>query len=302
MENSSKIVHVFQPEYWGEVDKFIKLSTTTYEFKNYEQRVLLGVKNHLLKSQRFFQIAKQILPDLDVDAKELRENGYSPARNRRNLAAALEGAITEIYSSVDCAAQVLYFVYGPTSRGFKKSTRRLFRDPQKITGSFPEALKEVISRVDWYDELRNLRDELTHGDVGSCYRDTATGNVEYTHSIFGAGEERHRIDDVFSWVKERGEKVNTFQGQVFRELNRTLKAGSMQQVCGFIDGRVLIRELDTSQPMDFNNGFCISYIWFEKPGMPSCPFQDKCGAYARPANEQKISRYIKQPDRNDKAE
>lgn len=154
-------VRIFAPEQWGQVDRFRILSPTTYNFTGHEKRVLAGVENHFHKALTFLRLAERLLPDLALDQAELDANGFTPAQNARNLAAVVEGVITELYSVVDCTAQVLHVVFGPTSRRFKGSTRRLFASPAAITGSFPDRLKELIKSVDWYDDLRSMRDELS---------------------------------------------------------------------------------------------------------------------------------------------
>jgi hypothetical protein len=84
--------------------------------------------------------------------------------NSQELSAVIEASILELYSSLDCTVKVLHAVYGHGSRSFPKSTRKLFHNYDKVTGSFPEELKEVFRTADWYDGLRYLRDELTHLD------------------------------------------------------------------------------------------------------------------------------------------
>jgi hypothetical protein len=44
---------------------------------------------------------------------------------------------------------------------------------------------------------------------------------------------------------------------------------------------MLMRNVDASAPLNFDNGTCIAYQWFELPENPSCPFLENCGAYHR---------------------
>ena len=60
------------------------------------------------------------------------------------------------------------------------------------------------------------------------------------------------IEDVFVWLTDTINKLNSFMGVVFRVLNSTLKSTLVQQVCGFVEGRILIRYLDPTEPLTFN--------------------------------------------------
>jgi hypothetical protein len=272
---------MFAPEKWGEVKRFRVLSPTTYKLRGHEKRVLVGVENHFHKAQTLLAMAEKMLPALALDEAELEENGFTPAQNAENLAAILEGVITELYSVVDCTAQFLHFIYGQTSRGFKKSTRRMFSHVNEITGSFPSRIKDIIRSCDWYEDLRKIRDELTHRDVGRCFRDRESGTVSYYHSSLWDGERIKPIDDIFVWVRTNMNAVNKFTGIVFHELNSNIVSGTISQVCGMVEGHMLIRRIDVSQPVDFNNGICLSAKSFEKPDFPTCPFAQECGAYKR---------------------
>jgi hypothetical protein len=280
---------MYAPERWGEVDRFRTLWPTTYAFRGRERRVLAGVENHFHKALTLLSIGESLLPTLDVDEAELEENGFTPARNARNLAAVLEGVITELYSVIDCTAEMLHIIYGPTTTRFRKSTRGLFHDVDKFSGSFPERLKELVRSANWYAELRNIRDELTHRDVGSCSQDRETGIVRYFHSSLWNGERIEPIEDIFGWLNEKRDAVNGFIGTVFHELNSTITGGTVTQMCGMVKGRLLMRLLDASKPIDFHNGHCLSAQWFENEEEYRCPFADECGAFQRKASPEQLS-------------
>ncbi|MGB3470329.1 MAG: hypothetical protein WBA51_05875 [Erythrobacter sp.] len=284
MPKVPEAVRMFAPERWGEVDRFRVLWPTTYKFEGFQKRVVAGVENHFHKALTLLQIAESLIPSLEVDETELEVRGFTPAQNARKLAAVLEGVITELYSVVDCTAKVLHLIYGPTSSRYKDSTRRLFAEADKITGSFPERLKNVIRAVTWYEELRRIRDELTHRDVGSCSKDPESEKIRYFHSSLWEGERLKPIEDIFGWVRTNVDAVNQFIGVVFNELNSNIKAGTVHQVCGMVEGRILMRMLDVAQPIDFDNGTCLSAQWFTEPENPDCPFAGNCGAFARRAS------------------
>lgn len=43
-----------------------------------------------------------------------------------------------------------------------------------------------------------------------------------------------------------------------------------------------------SQPINFDNGTCLSAHWFTEPGNPRCPFAQDCGAFARHATAEQL--------------
>jgi hypothetical protein len=89
------------------------------------------------------------------------------------------------------------------------------------------------------------------------------------------------VSDVFAFLEENVGHVNNFLGLVFGYLRKTLKSTPVSQTCGFVDGRILMRLVDPSQQITFDNGTCESFQWFEKEGAPKCPFVTRCGAYAK---------------------
>ncbi|TPJ13725.1 hypothetical protein FJW04_19115 [Mesorhizobium sp. B2-7-3] len=283
MPNVAEALRIFAPEKWGEVDRFLTLWPTTYQFQGHQKRVLAGVKNHFHKALTLFTMAESLVPSLKIDEAELDKHGFTPAQNARNLAAVLEAVITELYSVIDCTAKVLHIVYGPSSMRYRDSTRRLFAEVDAITGSFPERLKAAVRAATWYDDLRHIRDELTHRDVGSCSKDRETGVIRYFHSSLWDGERQRPIDDIFGWTKSNVDAVNAFIGVTFNELNASITSGTVTQMCGMVQGRMLMRVLDVSEPIDFNNGVCLSAQWFTQPGNPYCPFAESCGAFQRRA-------------------
>jgi hypothetical protein len=274
-------VRVFAPEQLGEVDRFANFYGGTYKFSDTEKRAVAGVRNHFQKAITLQSLAVKLKPGLDIDKKQLEERGYTPALNSHELSAVIEAAILELYSSLDCTVKVLHAVYGRGSRSFPGSTRRLFQNFEKVTGSFPDELKEAFRKADWYEGLLYLRDELTHLATGSCNLDHKTGVIQYMHLGMKLRGGVYVIEDVFAWLAEITNKLNGFMGSVFRVLNTTLKSTLVQQTCGFVEGRILLRYLDPTEPLTFDSGLCFAYQWFEKPENPTCPFVEQCGAYKR---------------------
>jgi hypothetical protein len=82
--------------------------------------------------------------------------------------------------------------------------------------------------------------------------------------------------------------VNEFTGTVFHQLNATITERTVTQMCGMVEGRMLMRMLDVAKPIDFHNETCLSAQCFELPGQPRCPFAEGCGAYARKATSEQL--------------
>ncbi|MBS0296160.1 MAG: hypothetical protein JSR45_07600 [Proteobacteria bacterium] len=271
---------MFAPEYWGTAERFSKLYQHSYAFRGAEQRAVSGVCAHFDKAITLRSLAEKLAPNLDLDEAEFAEKGFTPAANSRELSAVVEAVILELYAVVDCTAQVLKAAY-PSVRGFKKSVRGLFSDFEKFGEGFPESLKDALRAVTWYDELRFLRDELTHLTPGACHRDRDRRIVSYMHPGIMRGDRALILDDIFAWVDAAIANVNGFTGLVFAHLNTTLKPTPVQQICGVFAFRIFMRAVNPTEPLTFNSGTCISHQWFELPENPSCPFAPDCGAYAR---------------------
>jgi hypothetical protein len=273
----------FSPQHWGEFERFTQFWTTTYSFDRMTQKRLRGIYGHYRKAGYLFQIAKRIAPSLDLDAEQLKEHGYSPAHNAKELAAIIESVFCEQYCVLDCCRAVLCGVY-PNHKGIKKSTRSTFQNAHKgeLDDKIPLTIRETIANtIDWYPKLLRLRDELTHSNVGSCHRDEKTGNVMYMHDGLGTPDKSLVIEDVFADLKMYFDVINQMLGVVFRELNRTLIDSPIEMMCGVFGGRFYQRIVSPSQAIDTHGGICKSHVWFDLEEHPDCPFKDGCQAYLR---------------------
>jgi len=282
----AEAVLMFAPERWGQVDRFRRFCSTTYAFGERDQRAVTGVEAHFDKCVRLTSLAEKLRPNLQIDQAQLNERGVTPADNARELATVLEAAILELYSSVDCTVKVLRAIYGHSTRGFRDSTRGLFQNISKMSGSFPEALRPSIETAPWYWRLVHLRDELTHLATGSVHLKPETGLVWYIHHGLKDGDKPLIIDDIFGWLHEMIAEVNRFLGAVFQHLNGTLADKPTFQICGMVQGRILYRWLSPVGELTFDSGACGAWVWFEQPGNPTCPFRETCGAYRNKAPPQ----------------
>ncbi len=283
MPRVAKAILMFTPDRWGEASKFRKFHSETFEFDDRTQRAVSGVESHIQKYQTLISIARKLEPNLQVDRAELDARGFTPAINAHEVAAVIEAAILELYSSIDCMVSVLHAIYKKESRGFKGSTRRFFQNIDKVSGSFPLSLKSVISGASWYWDLLYLRDELTHLETGSVHVDETTESLRYFHFGMKKEGETFMLPDVFEWLDMMFDEVNQFLDQIFRHLNGRLKDIPVFQLCGMVEGRALHRYVSPVGKLTFDSGQCGAWVWFEQPGNPTCPFKQHCGAYGNKA-------------------
>ncbi|HVA13147.1 MAG TPA: hypothetical protein VNF99_07850 [Stellaceae bacterium] len=276
-------LRVFVPESWGEVGRFNNLYQATFDFTRLEQRFVGGVAAHFHKAVTLESLALKLKPNLEIDRRELNERGYTPALNSTEITAVVEAAMLELYAAADCAAEVIYAIFRRKAvRGLKQSTRTLFAKFERLPPPFPEELKAALRGATWYPELRRIRDELTHRQIGRCNLDEKSQTVTYMHPGMHSEDRALIIEDIFKWLVTMRDAVNEFLGLSFRYLNSLLSATPVPVPCGLTQGRMLMRMLNPAEPViTFDSGICMSYQWFEPPTGPGCPFSGSCGAYKR---------------------
>lgn len=280
-------IRTFAPERWPEWEKFEKLYRGTHiGFSPQDKKAVRGAGSHYSKAIRLVSLAAKLTHNLITDSDELEQKGYTSAANAKEFAAVLEAAILEFYSAVDCTRAVLVAAL-PTIKGLsaesRKSTRRFLKWALdgKMGDDFPSSLRTVFIDASWYDELRTLRDELTHGTLGSCHRDSRSEKVSYIH-----GGVRHHgmplhVPDITDWLGELIGGVGRLMEGVFRYLNACLGSTLVEVECGFFHGHYFSRMLAAEVTININSGICHSRIMFDKEPTYRCPYADECGAYAR---------------------
>lgn len=278
-------VRLFAPENWGEVDRFAHFYSGTFNFSGPEKRAVSGVLNHFNKAIILRNLAVKLAPNLEIDLQQLEEKSYTPAENSYELSSVVETVFTELYSSIDCTKNIVFALY-KKCRGIPNSTRKMFRNIQigNVSSDFPEDLKTAFKDATWFDDLRSIRDELTHLDLGTCHLDKEKGLVSYMHHGIRRSEGYLIIEDIFQRIDLFIKGVNRFLGSVFHFLNSLLKKEPVFEMCGIFSGRGYSRYIVPSETIDFNSGVCDSHTWFDLPDNPRCPFADSCGAYASAKN------------------
>lgn len=281
------LVH-FEPTVWGQLERFVRFCGTTYDFPWQVNKRLSGIMGHADKFAALVRLARRIAPELDEDNRQVSEQGYSPALKAKELASVCETAFCSLYSMLDCARKVLCFIYA-NHKGMKDSTRKTFQNGHKeaLDLRVPIVIREAIKDTQgWFDKLRDIRDELTHADVGFCTWNGDNNTITYMHGGLGTRERALVLDDVLGELDGYYQKINAFLGTVFLELNKTLVDKDTEQMCGIFNKRVYLRVVKPSEAKDFNGGRCKSFQWFDKEESLSCPFRQSCGAYAAATRQQ----------------
>ncbi|WP_080425197.1 hypothetical protein [Burkholderia ubonensis] len=279
--NTLPNVRTFAPELWGEVDKFKQFYEKTHTFKPDAKKAVSGIKGHFNKAITLRNLATKLAPNLEIDNAELKERGFTGAANAQELSAVIEEIFTELYSSIDCTRKVIVAIY-KRCRHIPDSTRKLFdRAAQGKIGDFPPELQAAFVKATWYDELRDIRDELTHSDVGSCHQSSDTKEIFYMHPGLVRDAKPLVIPNVFNKIEELIAGVNQFLGHIFNFLNKNLKEEPTDVLCGFFNGRAYSRRLAIANRIDLNSGVCQSKQWFDAAPAFRCPLAPTCGAYTR---------------------
>jgi hypothetical protein len=272
----------FDPARWGEVEKFSRFWTTTYNFPPVIGQCIKGSSSHYHRAHTLGRIAFSMSGSMQEELLELEAKGFSNGFRSSEVAAVVESAVMSLYSSIDAARKVFTFIFSKY-RGIPDSTRKTFKAAVDgtIDVRIPAQIRAAFKNADWYPAMRRLRDALTHVGTGSCHLDQASARVVYFHPALNIGDKVLHIPDIFGHLESLFEQVNHFLGQIFSSLNQSLKDKEVWQMCGLFGGRVYSRYVRLSEAVDFNSGRCDSYSWFELPENPRCPFAEKCGAYQK---------------------
>jgi hypothetical protein len=278
-------IRTFDPETWGEIDKFRTFYETTYQFKPDSKKAVSGVAAHFKKALTLKSLARKLAPNLAIDMQEMDEKGYTGAINAVEFTAVVEGIFLELYSSVECARKIITAAL-PNVRGMKQNSTRVFFTwgaSDKVRDDFPAQIREAVVQATWYPELRALRDELTHSSIGMCHLDTRTSKISYMHTGVVRNQAALHFEDLFAKIDDLLVGVDRFMGVVFQFLNSNLYGKVADHVgCGFFFGRVYYtRKLTFTELIDFNSGLCNFWRAFDETPEFRCPLANNCGAYTR---------------------
>lgn len=281
-------VLIYTPDQWGNLERFIRFYNHTHNFKKTGNRAVSGTANHFYKALTLKELALKLAPTLAKDEAELNKYGHTNAVNSKELSAVIESIILELYSSVDCSRKVLTEIY-TGYKGIPDSTRKFFKNiaSGNIDNRLPKQIISAVEEAEWFNSFRIIRDELTHLDTGSCYKDKSTGKIRYMHTGLQINGQPLVIEDIFEKIDQTISEVNQFIGKIFAYLNSELKDEPITQFCGIFNGRMYMRHVSPHDSIDFHSGICESHKWFDLEGNPTCIFSETCGAYKKAKTQTK---------------
>jgi hypothetical protein len=279
MDEANCAVVLFDPMKWGTQQRFQHFYATTYSFDRNAQYSIRGSANHFYKALLIIKITKEFSPRLSEDLTELEAKGYTNSIRGNELSLLIEMIILEFYSSIDCTRHIVTTIY-KKHQGVRESTRKFFQAAfdDKIAETVPSEIRAAFKTAQWYDELRRIRDALTHSDIGSCNLDETSQIISYMHPGLGDDRRAFIIKDILAYLDTLKVNINQFTGKVFNFLNTTLLDNEVREICGIFNGFVYSRYVRPSEAIDFNSGRCNA--WFDN-SVANCPFADKCDAYNR---------------------
>jgi hypothetical protein len=189
----------------------------------------------------------------------------------------------ELYSNLDAVRSALFEAYYRVRSVQNKSTNKLFQRAHEhgYGPEFPEPVRQALSAAygTWYQELRRIRVELSHGNIGSCHIDPVSGKVIYTHEGLGTDQRALVIDDLEAKANELSNFVFELVDEIFLFLCSQLEPLEVLIPCGFFRERLYERTVSYDDNLDFHSGTCFSRRWFENEPEHLCPVRTRCGAY-----------------------
>lgn len=274
----------FVPEQWTPFERFHAFAPDTYP-DPWVARGLNAVQDHLNKYEVIAGLVNDLVPTIDEDRKELEETGHSSSRRSRQTAALCEVLVCELYSSLDGLRDALFGIYRDVKGIQRSSNEALFKraKERKYGNEFPGCLQEALSDAFdmWFQDLKQLRTEVTHGQVGYCHLNKETKRISYLNSGLGNRNRALVIDDFITHVSRFFAEIRLLMDAVFSFLCTTLKPIPRLQICGFFKARWYGRMVAPKDNLSSSDGNCVSWDWFENLASYRCPLSSKCEAYTR---------------------
>ncbi len=278
---------VFRPALWSPLERFQTFPGEPFQHIREMCRGAKTVSDHLGKFEVLAGLVNRLAKEMHLDDAELQARGYTPAVHSKEYAAIVESLITTLYSALDGLRQTIFWGYRNVRRVQNKSNERLFRyaTDKEYGEEFPGPIREALAdaNANWFPELRRIRTELTHNEIGHCHWDPKTDKITYLHGGLGIARRAHIIEDVPKVLTDMYSNVNGLVQSVFEFLAEQLWPSERVVICGYYRGRIYQRRVALTPDITFDSGTCESRQWFDKPEEQEnkCPLRGYCGAYAR---------------------
>jgi len=174
---------MFEPENWSNVRRFLYFVDQPFEKTAALQRGILSTDNHLEKSKILIAHLKDIESDMLESAKGKKKYDDNYVKRSKTYSALVETVYCELYSCLDGLRETVFAIYGGVRNLKKKKTSKFFKlaSEGKYGEGFPAKVASLLSDAyaTWFCELRDIRSEVTHGNVGFCYLEDKSNKIQY---------------------------------------------------------------------------------------------------------------------------
>src|SRR5262249_39433866 len=132
-----------------------------------------------------------------------------------------------------------------------------------------------------FPEIREIRTEVTHGEVGGCHIDQESKTVSYLQPGVRKGSGVLIVKDVVSDLNELRIRIEVLIDEIFSLWYNQLQYTERTIPCGIWKGRFYQRIVGPEAALTIASGHCESVNWFRNDAEYACPLLGSCGAYAR---------------------
>jgi hypothetical protein len=280
---SNHFLLLFSPDGWSPPRRFGQFLGPPFPTTGLLPKATSAAENRRQKLHILIALASDLRSGLTVDNAEVESQGFSPATGSKKYAAMAETIILELYSILDALRTTIFAAYRNVEGVQNQSTERFFRRAHErgYGPGFPASIRESLSSAydSWFQELRDIRVEVSHGDVGSCHLDATDNKIRYTHHSIGHDRQRIAIDDLETMLNRNWKYVLAIVDEVFEHLCSRLEPVELRVPCGLFKGRLYERTVSYDENLHFGSGTCFSKHWFEAEPDHLCPLRQQCGAY-----------------------
>lgn len=276
-------VRLYAPEVWGPFAWFRKSYGPPFPPTGPMPRGMQIIADHLARLRQLHGLWSSLRPRLDEDLENLRKHGFSDQEFTNQFTALTEVLFSELYSAVDGLRKMVYGAYRDVEKVQDSSNGKLFeRAAQDVYGEgMPVAVVEALARANsaWFQTLRQVRTQVTHGEVGSCRQ--VDGVVSYRLPRAGVGGGPFEVDDVELMLKRMESGVVGLVDELCAVWSSALEPRDGAVACMFVSGRMYPRLVSLGGDVpSFDSGYCAFSSSFGETLEP-CPLRDRCGAFAR---------------------
>ena len=268
----------FNPGNWSELKKFKFFVDKPYERNHFLNKGLQTSLSHLDKCENLVKLANNLIKGIDIDEQELNDRGFTSATYSKMVAALFETIVCELFSVLDGVNLSIFGLFKGVEKIQRKSVEKMFKRAFKndYGEPFPKEVNSVLSKAyhKWYMDLKEMRVEFTHGEVGSVNK--VDDRIDYFHTSLS---DSNVIHDIVSIINSHTENVVNLINEIFGYFYSQLEGVTKEIPCGFYQGRVYQRTVGPEVNLTFNSGKCLSKIWFDENQIFKCPMRTQCGAY-----------------------